>query len=128
MALQLLYMTFCQLLRWLALLARARTLAAKDAELLVLRHEVAGLQRQLARPRIDWADGAVLAALARLLPRGHWEVLLVQPATVLRWHRDLVRRRWASPHRSVVRPSQQRCASWCCAWHGRIRPGLSADP
>jgi putative transposase len=46
------------------------------------------------RPRIDWADRAMLAGLARLLPRGRWGVLLVRPATVLGWHRDLVRRRW----------------------------------
>jgi hypothetical protein len=97
MALRLLYLLFCQVLRWLALLARST--AAKDAELLVLRHEVAVLRRQVTRPRVDWADRAVLAGLARLLPRPAWRGLLVQPATLLRWHRDLVRRRWTYPHR-----------------------------
>jgi putative transposase len=97
MALRLLYPLFCKVLRWLALLARSS--AAKDAELLVLRHEVAVLRRQVARPRIDWADRAVLAGLARLLPRGHRSMALVRPATVLRWHRDLVRRRWSYPYR-----------------------------
>jgi hypothetical protein len=96
MALRLLYLLFCQVLRWLALLARSS--AAKDAELLVLRHEVAVLRRQVAPPRVDWADRAVLAGLARLLPRPAWRGLLVQPATLLRWHRDLVRRRWSYPH------------------------------
>ena len=97
MARRLLYLLFCQVLRWLVLLARSS--AAKDAELLVLRHEVAVLRRQVARPRVDWADRAVLAGLARLLPRPVWWGLFVRPATMLRWHRDLVRRRWIYPHR-----------------------------
>jgi putative transposase len=97
MTFRLLYLLFCQVLRWFALLARSS--AAKDAELLVLRHEVAVLRRQVTRPRVDWADRAVLAGLARLLPRPAWRGLFVQPATLLRWHRDLVRRRWTYPHR-----------------------------
>jgi hypothetical protein len=66
MALRLLYLLFCQVLQWLALLARSS--AAKDAELLVLRHQVAVLRRQVVRPRVDWADRALLAGFARLLP------------------------------------------------------------
>jgi putative transposase len=97
MALRLLYLSFCQLLGLLALLARRS--ATKNAELLVLRHEVAVLRRQVARPRMDWADRAVLAGLSRRLPRSAWRGRLVQPATLLRWHWDLVRRRWAYPHR-----------------------------
>jgi putative transposase len=97
MTLRLLYLLFCQVLRWLALLTRSSE--AKDAELLVLRHEVAVLRRQVTRPRVDWADRAVLAGLARRLPRSARQGLFVQPATLLRWHRDLVRRRWSYPHR-----------------------------
>jgi Transposase IS116/IS110/IS902 family len=89
MALRLLDLSVCQVLGWLALLARRS--ATKDAEHMVLRHEVAVLRRQVARPPIDWADRAVLAGLSRMLPRSVWRGLFVQPATLLGWHRDLVR-------------------------------------
>jgi putative transposase len=77
-----------------------RTSASKDIELLVLRHEVAVLRRTNAKPRLDWADRALFAALIRRLPavlRGH---RLVTPATVLRWHRRLVTKKWTYPNRS----------------------------
>ena len=67
---------------------------AKDIEIAVLRHRLAVLRRQVARPRYTPADRLILAALARLLPRERWAVFLVTPATLLRWHRELVARRW----------------------------------
>jgi putative transposase len=85
MTLRLLYLLLRQVMGWLALLARSS--AARDVELLMLRHEVAVLRRQVARPPLDWADRAVLAGLARLLPRPSWRGLFVRPETLLCWHR-----------------------------------------
>jgi hypothetical protein len=66
----------------------------KDVEIAVLHHQLAVLQRQVARPRYVPTDRLILATLARLLPRERWSAFLVTPATLLRWHRELVRRRW----------------------------------
>src|SRR5947209_8757457 len=93
-------MIFRQVMAWLGLLARGAQ--SKNAEILVLRHEVAVLRRQVRRPRLSWADRAVFAALTQLLSQACRLHRIVTPATILRWHRDLVKQRWTQPrgHRS----------------------------
>jgi putative transposase len=96
-SLRLLYLIFEQVLGLVLLMARNSS--TKDVELLVLRHEVAVLRRTNPRPRLDWTDRAVFAALIRRLPRALRCRRLVTPDTILRWHRRLVRRRWTYPNR-----------------------------
>jgi len=92
----LLYLLLRQVLQMLTHLARDG--GAKDVELLVLRHQVAVLRRQVHRPDLEPADRVVLAALSRLLPRTRWTTFFVTPATLLRWHRQLIARHWMYPH------------------------------
>src|SRR5690348_5617171 len=82
----------------------ARDGGAKDVELLVLRHQVAVLRRQVHRPALEPADRVVLAALSRLLPPTRWSVFFVTPTTLLRWHRELIARRWTYAHTGPGRP------------------------
>ena len=89
---RLIYRSLAALLSWLALSARSS--ASKNAEVLILRHEVAVLRRGNPKPRIDWADRAVLAALARILPKALRAHRIVTPRMLLRWHRHMVTRRW----------------------------------
>jgi len=95
MLVRLVYRSLATLLSWLALSARSS--ASKNAEILILRHEVAVLRRGNPKPKIDWADRAVLASLARILPRALRAHRIITPGTLLRWHRRMVTRKWTQP-------------------------------
>jgi putative transposase len=84
---------------------RCRSDDANEIEILVLRHELAVLRRQVARPSCRPADRMVIAALARMLPRDRWGSVFVRPETIRRWHRSLLARRWTYPHRSPGSPA-----------------------
>jgi putative transposase len=103
MAVKLIYQMLAMLLSWMVLHARSNT--ANEIEILVLRHQLAVLQRRTPRPQISWSDRAVIAALAHLLPARRRHGLLVTPATILRWHRRLVRRRWTTQPVRAGRPA-----------------------
>src|SRR4030088_672720 len=100
--LRLVYLIFSRLISWAALLAHSDT--SKDAEILVLRHQPAVLRRQVSRPRPSWADRAVISALARMLSTTRRRHLFVTPGTLLRWHADLVKRRWTFKRQRSGRP------------------------
>jgi putative transposase len=105
----MLYLMFVRLTGWMALLARST--ASKDAELLVLRHEVAVLRRQNPKPRLEGADGAIFAALGRMLSRPARMSRLVTPGTLLRWHRRLVRWQWTYRHKGGRPPVDAKVAA-----------------
>ena len=104
MTLRFAYLAVLRLLGWVALLARSDL--AKDTEILVLRHQIAVLQRHVKAPRPSWADRAIISALAQLLPhrRRSQLRLIVSPRTLLGWHADIVGRRWCYPYRRPGRP------------------------
>jgi putative transposase len=98
---KLAYLTLCRSIQLLALLGRGN--ASKDLEILVLRHQLSVLRRQVPRPRLEPADRALLAAVSRVLPRTRWSCFFVKPDTLLRWHRRLVAGAWTYP-RGAGRP------------------------
>ncbi|MEU1629839.1 IS3 family transposase [Streptomyces sp. NPDC020096] len=106
MTFRLVYRFGCLLLGWLRLLARSS--AAKDVEILVLRHQLAVLQRSSPKPVFTRGERAVIAALLRLLSKRHRSglKLLVNPRTVLRWHAKLVAKKWTYPRRGPGRPTK----------------------
>jgi putative transposase len=92
----------CRAIQLLVLLARGD--AAKDLEILVLRHQLTVLRRQVPRPWLEPADRVLLTAVSRVLPRTGWSCLVVTPGTLLRWHRRLIAGAWTCPHRQTGRP------------------------
>ena len=99
---KLAYLILCRSIQLLALLARGD--AAKDLEILVLRHQLAVLRRQRPRPKLGPSDRALLAAVSRVLPRSRWSCFFITPETLLRWHRRLAAAAWTYPHRQTGRP------------------------
>ena len=97
-----LYLVVCRLLELIVLFGRGDR--ANELEILVLRHELSILRRQVNRPRLQSHDRLLLAALSRVLPRRCWNAFFVRPETVLSWHRRLVARRWTYPHGRPGRP------------------------
>jgi transposase InsO family protein len=101
-----LYVVVRRLLEFVVLLGRGDR--AKELEILVLRHELSILRRQVGRPRFETHDRVLLAAFSRMLPRRSWTAFSVRPETLLAWHRRLVARRWTYPHRRPGRPPIRR--------------------
>ena len=116
---RLAYLTLCRSIQLLVQLVRGD--AAKDLEILVLRHQLSVLRRQTARPRLGPADRALLAAISRVLPRSRWSCFFVRPETLLGWHRRLVAGAWTYPHYQTGRVGCQKSARHC--W-----PRLPAGP
>jgi putative transposase len=99
---RLAYLTLCRSIQLLVLLARGN--AAKDLELLVLRHQVTVLRRQVARPKLEPADRTLHAAVSRVLPKARWSCFMVTPQTLLGWHRRLLAGAWTYPRCGPGRP------------------------
>ena len=119
MALRLVYLAVLRLFGWLGLLVRSDT--AKDAEILMLRHQLLVLRRQRRKPRLSWADRTILSSLSRLLSKAgrRRTCLLVSPRTVLRWHNDLVKRHWTYRHRRIGPVPDRRRYPCPCAGDGK---------
>jgi hypothetical protein len=123
MAVRLFCLIVTRVFGWLALPGRGQ--APGNAEIMVRRHEVAVLRPQVMRPKPDWADRAVLSALARLLPAALRSRRLLTPGPLLAWHR-LAARSWIYPNRPRHPGTSRRSAAWRCGWRSRPGPGDTA--
>ena len=130
MCLRFMFLLTMRLAAWPRLAWRKETW--KTAEILILRHQLAVLQRQQPRrPKLNWADRALLAALPGVIQKGrrHGLRLLVTPDTILRWHRDIARRRWAARSNRAepaARPPAGTSGHWSCGWPSRTPAGATA--
>ena len=130
MCLRFVFLLITQVTSWLRLSRRKE--AWKTAEILILRHQLTVLQRhQARRPKLTWADRALLATLASVIPRARRRGLrlLVTPDAILRWHREIVRRRWATRSmrgRTGGRPPARTSRPWSSGSHGRTPNGATA--
>jgi hypothetical protein len=129
MCLRFVFPLITRLAMWLRLSRREERW--QTAEILILRHQLAVLQRRQPRhPRLNWADRALLAALLGVIPRArrYGLRLLATPDTIVRWHRDIVRRRWAarSMRRKTGRPPAGTSRPWSSGWRGRTPNGATA--
>jgi putative transposase len=125
MVLSFVYWSLRRLLELVVL--RRRSEREKEIEILLLRHQLRVLQRQVARPQLTQADRALLAAFSRVLARRAWRrSLFVTPATLIRWHRELVARRWTYPHRRPGRPpTRAEVRELVVRWRGRTQAGAT---
>jgi hypothetical protein len=129
MCLRFAFLLITRVAAWLRLSRREERW--KTAEILILRHQLAVLQRrQPRRPHLNWADRALLAALPGVIPKARRQGLrlLITPDTILHWHRDIVRRRWAarSKRGTAGRRPAGTSRPWSSEWPGRIPSGATA--
>jgi putative transposase len=125
-SLRLLYLIMIRVFGLLVLLGRSQ--APKDAEIMLLRHEIAVLRRQVTQPKPDWADHAILAALARHLPAALRGLRRITPGTLLAWHRRLITRKWTYPNRPGRLRTSQDIRDLVLRLAGRTPPGVRPSP